>query len=138
MENYKRRLHEAYERRQKRIETSLEKIQKTIEDAKSGKLPQQSDYLFPEMGADSIIRDLEDRKRGLELAVDVTNRRRMSRFARNVMASNRASSQIPQIPAATPPIPNTYTPPTSNILTANDPRWVRYGIQSNISNQQTG
>jgi sugar-specific transcriptional regulator TrmB len=130
MENYKRKLHEAYERRQKRIETSLEKIQKTIDDAKSGKLPQQSEYLFPEMGADSIIKDLEDRKRGLELAIGVTNRRRMARFARNVIASNRESSEMPQVPVVAPPTQDTYKPPTSSILTLNDPRWARYGIPS--------
>jgi len=136
MENYKRRLHEAYERRQQRIETSLEKIQKTIEDAKSGKLPQQSEYLFPEMGADSIIKDLEDRKRGLELAADVTNRRRMARFAKSVLKSNQMSTQMNELPTAQPSTPNPYSSPTpqSSVYTMGDPRWARYGFNIN----QTG
>lgn len=137
MKNYLKRLQEAYEKREARIEDSLARLQKRLDDAQKGIVSQHdSQYLFPEMNKDDVIADLTARKVGLQRAKEVTRQRRLRRFIKSAIQDTPPEPPTQQdLDKIVPPIPPNYPSPIKQIAQPimlpgdRDPRWIRYGLQ---------
>lgn len=103
MKNYITKIQEAHEKREARIDDSLSRLKRRIHQLKSGvSVPSQSEFLFPQMGVSDLIKDLEDKQLGLELAKSITASRQQRRVERRVSRENESAAQVQTIP--TPPM----------------------------------
>ena len=139
MKDYLKRLQEAYEKREARIEDSLTRLQKRLDDAQKGIIsPKDSEFLFPEMNKDDVVADLTARKVGLQRAKEVTRQRRLRRFIKNALNDTPPNPPTQQdLDKIVPPISPTYPSPMSQIsqpvkmfIGDTNPKWIRYGMQS--------
>ena len=138
MKDYLKRLQEAYEKREARIEDSLARLQKRLDDAQKGIIsPKDSEFLFPDMNKDDVVADLTARKVGLQRAKEVTRQRRLRRFIKSAIQDTPPEPPTQQdLDKIVPPIPQTYSSPINSIAQRimfpgdRDPRWIRYGLQS--------